>query len=311
MKKNISLLFTSLVITGGLFSQTITSKPDTIIKTLSSTAINRVVTSPSVLPDLFTTINAIEKSGNFYTIKFTTKNQGGGSVDISKVAMQGNVYTNTGSFIIAGGFRTLGSSGTLAAGQSVQGYITCTLNSVLYDNENYYYRITTDNQQAVTESNETNNTAELTFKGHTATGGILKVDRYGTGEIVRKTAPDLIIEIKNITSSPTSPLDYTATYVIKNIGTGAIDLKDYSIQGYIREASNAIYTACGGHRLMYEGIILNPGKEFTGTRGISANVVTNKGYKFKIEIKFTGQSTSNPETRTDNNAWEMFFTAGN
>jgi hypothetical protein len=309
MKKIKCTVIACILISVSAISQSVITRSDTALRNLSSGTISKAVISSQ--PDLVTTINTIEKSGNFYTIKFTTKNQGGGSVDISKVAMQGNIYTNTGTFITAACFRNLGSSGTLTSGQEVQGFINCTVSAVLYDNENYIYRVTTDNQSAIAESNENNNVAESTFTGHIATGKIQQLKQgFNTG-IARSKLPDLIIQINSITAQPSRPLEFDVSYTIKNIGTANVDLKEYSVQGQVRDASNFNYSPAGGHMLKYEGIVLEPGKEFTGTRGISSNLVAGKGYKYKIELKLSALTTNNPEISTSNNTDEKFFSPGN
>jgi hypothetical protein len=313
MKISFAVLLSACLTPSFMSAQTPKTADSIIKKTTTVNTLNRTSLMTGAQPDLTLTITAVEKSANFYTVRFTAKNQGGGAVDLSKVLMQGNVYNSTGGLVTSGCAKILSTSGTLSNGQQVQGSIGCTINTALYDNETYIYRVTTDFQNAVSESNENNNTADMAFKGHTASGGLATAKLGINPGNVTRFAPDLAIEISTIVSDPANPLSFTVTYKIKNTGSGSIDLKKYAVQGYIREESVSNYSPCGGHSLMYEGINLDTGKEFTGTRHISATIAARKGYNFKIELKYQGEPITNgsPETNMGNNTDARFFSTGN
>lgn len=289
-------------------------RTDSVIKRpVTANSSNRMNLSTSTQPDLVLTVTAIDKNANFYRVRFTVRNQGGGTVDLSKVYMQGNVYSNKGDLVTTGCSNILATSGSLSTGQEIQGSIGCTVTTPLYDNETYTYRVITDFQNTVPEGNEKNNTADITFKGHTATSGLANAKTMLNPGGITRFAPDLAIEIVSISASPADPRSFTATYKIRNVGSGAIDLKKYTVQGSVREESVSQFTPCGGHSLMYEGVSLAAGKEFTGTRQISATLSANKGYQFKIALVYQGEPIANgsPETDIGNNEATKFFSTGN
>lgn len=232
---------------------------------------------------------------------------------MSKVMMQGNIYNSAGNLVTPGCAKILATAGTLSNGQEAQGSISCTINAMLYDNQTYVYRIATDFQNMVSESNESNNSADIAFQGHTSTSGLTTTKLGVNPGTITRYAPDLAIEIMSISPDPAAPLSFTATYKIRNIGSGTVDLKKYAVQGYVREESGSSFSPCGGHSLMYEGINLEVGKEFTGTRHISSTLSARKGYKFMIELKYQGEpaTNGNPETNMDNNTYTTFFSTGN
>jgi hypothetical protein len=102
-----------------------------------------------------------------------------------------------------------------------------------------------------------------------------------------------------------------ANYTIKNIGNGNCNLKEYSVQGYVRENGAIDFSPAGGESLMYDGIVLEPGKEFKFSRVVSANLASNKVYRYKLELINQKPSQNNFETNYSNNSWELNFSTSN
>ena len=260
--------------------------------------------------DLVVSIKSIVPSGNNYTIQFIIKNQGGAAVDLRQVVVQGQVYGSNGSMVSAGGGLQLLNYGTLNKLQEVEGQLLFTSKVALLNTESYVYKLKADDKNTVPEADENNNIASFTFRGNAAPVASTMAN-LGNQDRARAFVPDLVIQITSVVQNPNAPGAYVANYIIKNVGTGSCNLKEYTVQGYIREASTVNFAPAGGESLMYDGIVLEPGKEFKFSRGISANLANNKVYRYKLELTNQRPSQNNVELNYTNNSWELNFSTSN
>lgn len=262
------------------------------------------------MADLVVSIKNIEPNGNSFTVVFTIRNQGGNAVDLSKVSVQGNIYSlQNKALISAGGGTKLVNYGTINKMQEVEAQMLFTPTVALSSAETYLYRLKVDEANMIAEADEGNNISEFKLRGN-ATPALTTTNTQFQSK-VSSMVPDLIIQINNVTPDPNAPGGYIANYTIKNIGSGSCNLKEYTVQGFVRDNSTVNFAPAGGHSLMYEGVVLDAGKEFKGSRGISANLAPNKSYKYKIELKANTTSSTNPERDFSNNTWEMSFSTSN
>lgn len=262
------------------------------------------------MADLVVSIRSIEPNGNSFTIIFTIRNQGGSAIDLSKVTVQGNVYSiQNRALISAGGGTKLVNYGTINKMQEVEAQLVFTPTVALNSAESYLYRLKVDEANTIAEADEGNNISEYKFRGNSTPA--VASSNLKFQDKTMSLVPDLTIQITSITRDPNSPGSFLASYTIKNIGTGSCSLKEYSVQGYVRESSAVNFAPAGGNSLMYEGALLDPGKEFKGSRVISATLAPNKSYRYKIELKVNTNSSTNPERDLTNNNWEMSFSTSN
>lgn len=262
------------------------------------------------MADLVVSIKAIEPNGSNFTVVFTIRNQGGNAVDLSKVTVQGNVYSlQNNALVSAGGGTTLVNYGTINKMQEVEAQMQFTPTVTLLSTETFLYRLKVDEANAIAEADEGNNLSDYKFRGNASQTPTTPNSKFQNKSI--SLVPDLTIQINSVIPDPNAPGGYLANYTIKNIGTGSCNLKDYIVQGSVRDNSTVNFAPAGGHSLMYEGTVLDAGKEFKGSRGISANLAPNKTYIYKIELKANTTSSTNPERDFSNNAWEQSFSTSN
>jgi hypothetical protein len=278
--------------------------------TTATTIQKNNVLQVSALADLVVSIKSIVPNGNNYTIKFIIRNQGGGTVDLRQVFVQGNVYASNGNLVTAGGSVQLLNYGSLNKMQEVEAQLLFTSQVALLNTESFVYKLKADDKNTVSEADENNNIAEFTFRGNAAPVASTMAN-LGNQDRARAFVPDLVIRITSIVQNPNVPGGYIANYTINNVGTGACNLKEYTVQGSIREASSTNFAPCGGESLMYDGIVLEPGKEFKFSRGISANLAKNTSYRFRLELNNQRPSTNNIEYNYTNNSTEASFTTSN
>lgn len=259
--------------------------------------------------DLVISIKSIVHNGNNYTVKFIVRNQGGGAVDLRQVFVQGHVYASNGSMVSAGGGLQLLNYGSLNKLQEVEAQLLFTSQAPLLNTESYVYRLKADDKNTVAEADENNNSAEMKFTGNSVPAATMA--NLGMQNKARAFVPDLVIQVTSITRFPAGSNSFVANYTIKNIGNGNCNLKEYSVQGYVRENGAIDFSPAGGESLMYDGIVLEPGKEFKFSRGISANLASNKVYRYKLELINQKPSQNNFETNYSNNSWELNFSTSN
>lgn len=259
--------------------------------------------------DLVISVKSIVHNGNNYTVKFILRNQGGAAVDLRQVFVQGQVYALNGSLVAAGGGLQLLNYGSLTKLQEVEAQLLFTSQTPLLNTESYVYRLKADDKNSVAEADEANNIAEMKFTGNSVPAATMA--NLGVQNKARAFVPDLVIQVTSITRLPAGSNSFVANYTIKNIGNGNCNLKEYTVQGYVRENGAVDFSPAGGESLMYDGIVLEPGKEFKFSRGISANLANNKVYRYKLELINPKPSQNNFETNYSNNSWELNFSTSN